>query len=182
MTKVVIVDDDADIRRIAELRLRIAGFNVLTAEDEEAGLQLIRAEKPPVVLLDLMMSKMHGFAVCQAIRSDSGLRGTFIIVTSAKSYSADIKKAKELGADLYIDKPYGLDALVGTIQKALAPSQPAIAVKFWGTRGSIPTPGRGARGRLCACRRVQGKDPSRSYFREPYSLGSHSGISILCSR
>ena len=83
MDKIVIVDDDADIRRIAELRLRIAGFNVLAAEDGEAGLGLIRAEKPRVVLLDLMMPKMHGFAVCQAIRSDPSLQGTYIIITSA---------------------------------------------------------------------------------------------------
>lgn len=142
MAKVVIVDDDADIRRIAELRLRIAGFTVLTAEDGEAGLQMIRAEKPPVVLLDLMMPKMHGFAVCQAIRSDPNLQGTYIIVASAKAYSADIKKAKELGADQYLNKPYDLEALVSTIQKALASKSSAIAVKFWGTRGSIATPGR----------------------------------------
>jgi phosphoribosyl 1,2-cyclic phosphodiesterase len=140
--KIVIVDDDADIRRIAELRLRIAGFTVLTAEDGEAGLKLIQTEKPKVVLLDLMMPKMHGFAVCQAIRSDPSLQGTFIIVASAKTYAADIKKAKELGADLYLNKPYDLEVLVKTIETALASTNAAIAVKFWGTRGSIPTPGR----------------------------------------
>jgi two-component system, OmpR family, alkaline phosphatase synthesis response regulator PhoP len=58
-----------------------------------------------VVLLDLMMPKMHGFAVCQAIRSDPKLQGTFIIVASAKAYPTDIKKAKELGADQYVNKP-----------------------------------------------------------------------------
>jgi len=142
MEKIIIVDDDADIRRIAELRLRIAGFSVLTAEDGEAGLRLIRAERPRVVLLDLMMPKMHGFAVCQAIRSDPSLQGTFIIVASAKTYTADVKKAKELGADLYVNKPYDLDGLVDTIHAALASSRAAIAVRFWGTRGSIPTPGR----------------------------------------
>ncbi len=142
MAKVVVVDDDADIRRLAELRLRIAGFNVLTAEDGEAGLRLIKAEKPPVVLLDLMMPKVHGFSVCQAIRSDPNLQGTFIIVASAKAFPADIKKVKELGADLFLSKPYDLDALVDIVQKALASRQTAIAVKFWGTRGSIPTPGR----------------------------------------
>jgi len=137
-----IVDDDTDIRRIVEVRWRIAGFTVLTAEDGEAGLRLIRAEKPPVVLLDLMMPMMHGFTVCQVIRSDPSLQGTFIIVASAKAYSADIKKAKELGADLYVNKPYDLEALVSTIQEALASKRGAIAVKFWGMRGSIATPGR----------------------------------------
>ena len=137
-----IVDDDTDIRRIVEVREGIAGFTVLTAEDGEAGLRLIRAEKPPVVLLDLMMPRMHGFTVCQVIRSDPSLQGTFIVVASAKAYSADIKKAKELGADLYVNKPYDLEALVSTIQEALASKQAAIAVRFWGTRGSIATPGR----------------------------------------
>lgn len=142
MEKIIIVDDDAHIRRITELRLRIAGFRVLTAQDGEAGLKLIQAEKPKIVLLDLMMPKMHGFAVCQAIRSDPSLQGTFIIVASAKTYTADIKKAKELGADLYLNKPYDLDGLVETIQKVLTSARAAISVKFWGTRGSIPTPGR----------------------------------------
>ena len=63
MEKIVIVDDDADIRRIAELRLRLAGFHVLTAEDGESGLALIKEQKPRVVILDLMMPKMHGYAV-----------------------------------------------------------------------------------------------------------------------
>jgi phosphoribosyl 1,2-cyclic phosphodiesterase/CheY-like chemotaxis protein len=138
---IVLVDDDADIRRIAELRLKMAGFRVLTAGDGEAGLNLIRAERPRVVLLDLMMPKMHGFAVCQEMRKDPNLRGTYIIVTSAKTYTADIKKAKELGADLYLNKPYDLQGLVQTINAALGPVETALAVKFWGTRGSIATPG-----------------------------------------
>ena len=142
MEKIVIVDDDADIRRIAELSLRMAGFHVLTADDGEAGLQLIQAENPPVVLLDLMMPKMHGFAVCQAIRSDPKLQGTFIIVASAKAYPADIKKAKQLGADEYVHKPYDLEKLISTVRTALASRQATMTVKLWGTRGSIPTPGR----------------------------------------
>jgi phosphoribosyl 1,2-cyclic phosphodiesterase/CheY-like chemotaxis protein len=141
MDKIVLVDDDADIRRVVELRLRLAGFQVFTASDGEAGLQLIRAEKPRVVLLDLMMPRKHGFAVCQEMRSDPDLHGTYIIVGSAKTYAPDIKKAKELGADVYLTKPYDLEALVGTIKKALASSGSPLKVKFWGTRGSIATPG-----------------------------------------
>jgi phosphoribosyl 1,2-cyclic phosphodiesterase/ActR/RegA family two-component response regulator len=141
MEKIVLVDDDADIRRVVELRLRLAGFQVLTASDGETGLQLIRAENPRLVLLDLMMPRKHGFAVCQEIRSDPDLRGTYIIVGSAKTYAPDIKKAKELGADLYLTKPYDLEALVGTIKKALASSEVPLKVRFWGTRGSIATPG-----------------------------------------
>ncbi len=141
MHKVVVVDDDADVRRVVELRLRLAGFQVFTASDGETGLQLIRAEKPRVVLLDLMMPRMHGFAVCQAIRSDPLLQGTYVIVVSAKGYALDIRKAKELGADLYWTKPYDLEALVKTIQQATPAAEGTLHVKYWGTRGSIPTPG-----------------------------------------
>ena len=141
MESIVLVDDDADIRHIAELRLKMAGFRVLTAGDGEAGLNLIGPERPRIVLLDLMMPRMHGFAVCQEMRKDPNLRVTYIIVTSAKTYTADIKKAKELGADLYLNKPYDLEGLVKTIHATLGPVETALAVKFWGTRGSIATPG-----------------------------------------
>lgn len=96
MGRVVLVDE-AYIRRLVEMRLKLAGFEVPTAADGQADLELIRKERPPVVVLDLMMPGMHGFAVCQATRSDPELLGTYIIVGSAKAYAADIKKTKELG-------------------------------------------------------------------------------------
>ena len=142
MEKIVLVDDDADIRRLVELRLRMAGFQILTAADGETGLQLIRAERPRIALLDLMMPRKHGFAVCQEIRSDPSLAGIRIIVGSAKTYAPDIKKAKELGADLYLTKPYDLDGLLKTIKEMLSTGESVLTVRFWGTRGSIPTPGR----------------------------------------
>jgi phosphoribosyl 1,2-cyclic phosphodiesterase/CheY-like chemotaxis protein len=142
MEKIVLVDDDEDIRRVVQLRLRMAGYQVFTAADGEAGLQLIRAEKPRVALLDLMMPRKHGFAVCQEIRSDPSLQGLYIVVGSAKTYAPDVKKAKELGADVYLTKPYDMEALVETIKKALASAARTLAVNFWGTRGSIATPGR----------------------------------------
>jgi len=141
MEKVVLVDDDSDIRRVAELRLRAAGFEVLSAADGEQGLELIRAERPRVVLLDLMMPKVHGFTVCQQVRNDPTLRGIRIIVTSAKAYPADMQKARSVGADDYLTKPYDLDVLVEKVRATLNSAGPKLAVKFWGTRGSIPTPG-----------------------------------------
>ena len=141
MEKVVLVDDDADVRRVAEFRLKGAGYDVMTAADGEAGLQLIRAERPRVVLLDLMMPKIHGYAVLQEIRNDPTLRSIRVIVTSAKTYAADIQKAKDVGADDYLAKPYDLDVLVEKVRAALDAAGPRLTVKFWGTRGSIPTPG-----------------------------------------
>lgn len=143
MRKIAIVDDDADIRHLVEVRLRAAGYEVASAADGESGLALIRAQRPALVLLDLMMPRMHGYAVCQEMRNDPALRSTPVIITSAKSYSADLQKAKEVGADGYLTKPYDLDQLVEKVRQAIDAAGPPVLVKFWGTRGSIPTPGRG---------------------------------------
>ena len=141
MQKILVVDDDPDIVTIASRRLRAAGYEVMSASDGEAGLRMVMQEHPSVVLLDLMMPKMHGFAVCQEIRRDATLDRTRIIVTSAKSYPVDVAKAKELGADVYLVKPFDLDELANTVKSVLA-TLSTTSVKFWGTRGSIATPGR----------------------------------------
>ena len=139
--KVLVIDDDPDIRRVVERRLRAAQYEVLTAGDGEAGLRLARAEHPRVVLLDLMMPRVHGFQVCQEIRNDPSLRSIKVIITSAKAYPVDIKKAKDVGADEYLTKPYDLEEMVTKVQALLDAAGAPVRVKFWGTRGSIPTPG-----------------------------------------
>ena len=169
MPRIVIADDDDDIRSIVELGLNALGFEVYAAPDGEEGLRLVREKKPDAVVLDLMMPKMHGFAVCQEIRKDPQLRDLFIVVGSAKAYAADIKKVKTLGANVYLQKPYDLQVLAETLRTAIsrnsaaalatkdsapaaageqktsavtAPESSLLQVKFWGTRGSIATPGR----------------------------------------
>lgn len=141
METVVIIDDDPDVRLVGKSALEYAGYRVFDANDGLSGLQAIRDRLPRVVLLDLMMPGMHGFSVCQEIRNDPNLRDVKIIVCSAKSYPADIKKAKELGADAYLVKPYAPDELLAKVQSVLDPSGPELMIRFWGTRGSIPTPG-----------------------------------------
>ena len=141
MEKIVLVDDDPIFLRVAEKRLRTAGYQVFTASDGVAGLELIRSELPQLVLLDLMMPKKHGFAVIQEMRGDPALSGIQVIVSSGKAYPVDIKKAKELGANAYLTKPVDLEKLVEQVKAVLDAPGPELAVKFWGTRGSIPTPG-----------------------------------------
>jgi len=124
--KIAVVEDDADIRRLIELRLRMEGFTVLTAGDGETGLKLIRAEKPRVVILDSMMPRMTGSEVCLAIRTDPELRGTFVIVASGSHDPEEDEKAKELRADLYVTKPYPMDKLVEKIRAALPSTRAAM--------------------------------------------------------
>lgn len=138
--RVVLVEDDEDIRVIAEKALRGSGYEVFSARDGESGLQLVKEKRPDLVILDLMMPRMHGFTVCQAVRSDPSLRHIAILVTSAKSYPVDVARARELGADYYLMKPYDIQELLLTV-KTLAGDRSQVVVKFWGTRGSLPTPG-----------------------------------------
>lgn len=150
--RILIIDDDADVRRLAQMRLQLAGYEVIEAVDGEAGLAKLRAERPPVILLDLMMPKVHGYTVCQEIRSDPALRDTYIITTSAKRYPVDIRKAMEMGANAYLIKPYEMEELLERVcegfeavetlarEAAQAPDS-TFFLRFWGTRGSIATPG-----------------------------------------
>src|SRR3989304_6158354 len=141
MKKVLIVDDDPSILAIASKRLQAEGLEIFTANDGEEGFRMARLHRPDLMVLDLMMPKMHGFAVIQAIRSDPELKPVKILVTSAKVYSSDIDRVLKMGADSYLGKPYSLEELWETVTRLLGESVGRFVVRFWGTRGSIATPG-----------------------------------------
>ncbi|MBI4348856.1 MAG: response regulator [Elusimicrobia bacterium] len=117
--KVLVVDDDEEIVSFAEMVLRDAGYEVYTAYNGQAGLELARSARPDLVLLDLAMPIMHGYEVCQAIRADASMNNIKIVVTSGKSYPVDIKNAKEAGADHYMVKPYGVQQLADMVSRVL---------------------------------------------------------------
>jgi DNA-binding response OmpR family regulator len=106
MKRVVVVDDDEDMRHMMAHVLKM-NCEVETAEDGAAGLELVRRLKPDLVVLDLLMPKMHGFEVCRKIRDDAALKGIKVLISSSKSYTHDVKTAvEEAGADAYIIKPF----------------------------------------------------------------------------
>ncbi|MBI4463943.1 MAG: response regulator, partial [Acidobacteria bacterium] len=90
---------------------------------------------------DLMMPRMHGFSVVQEIRNDPKLRHVKILVTSAKVYASDIERVLSMGADRYLGKPYNLEDLWEAATELLGDTGGRFQVRFWGTRGSIATPG-----------------------------------------
>jgi len=103
---VVVVDDDEDMRQMIAHVLKDR-CDVQTAEDGMSGIELIQKVKPALVVLDLLMPKMHGFEVCRRIREDASLKAVKILISSSKSYTADVKTAvEESGADGYIIKPF----------------------------------------------------------------------------
>lgn len=112
--KVLIVDDEDFFRRIVAMGFEREGFTVCQADNGEDGLSLARTELPDLILLDLVMPKLLGFEVCQALRSDTKFSRTAVIIMSAKSYKPDFDKAAELGADDYVVKPFEFQDLLKT--------------------------------------------------------------------
>ena len=92
------------------------GFDVDTAVDGVDGLAKVRAIKPKLVLLDVMMPRMDGYEVCQTIRADQDLVGVFILILTAKGQKSDELKALEVGADLYMSKPFDDEVVVHVIR------------------------------------------------------------------
>jgi CheY-like chemotaxis protein len=117
--KILIVDDEPDILRLTSLRLRKLGYDVLTAVDGKEALDAIRNENPDLVLLDLIMPLMSGADVCKSAKSDEELRHIPIILFTAHSNAMDDEKAKKLGADDYIVKPFDPGELINKIERIL---------------------------------------------------------------
>ena len=157
MKTVLIIDDDSEYRRILGEVLRNHGWLVLEASEGEAGLDDVRRHRPDVVLCDLLMPRTNGFQVCRAIRADGTLRHTKIIVTSGRDFEADRTSARDAGADEYLTKPIPSQTLLAAMERVGGGTSPVVRqaeakiaaktsparLKFWGVRGSIPTPGPG---------------------------------------
>jgi DNA-binding response OmpR family regulator len=114
---VLVVEDDPSIALGLRINLEAEGFEVISAEDGESGLDMTRAERPDLVILDVMLPKMNGFQVLQAIRRE-GLMVP-IIVLSARSAEMDKVTGLELGAEDYVAKPFSLAELLARVRAAL---------------------------------------------------------------
>lgn len=114
---VVLVDDEPAIRETIAFILEMEGFQVATAADGEAGLELVRRLAPPVVLLDGMMPRRDGFDVCREIRSDPALAGVTVIMLTALGQQTDRERALSAGAHHFLTKPFDEDELVVLLRR-----------------------------------------------------------------
>jgi DNA-binding response OmpR family regulator len=117
--KILVSEDNPDIRKILVMRLEINGYDVIQAQDGEEALDRIKKDSPDLVILDLMMPKISGFEVCRMIKFDEKYKDIPIIVLSALDQQADREQAIENGADAYFIKPFDLDLLLNKIQSLL---------------------------------------------------------------
>lgn len=111
---VLVVEDESNIVDILSFNLEKEGYGVLTAYDGQTGLELARAKKPDLILLDLMLPKLNGFDVCKALR-DAGDTVPILMLT-AREEEADKVRGLELGADDYITKPFSIRELMARIK------------------------------------------------------------------
>jgi two-component system alkaline phosphatase synthesis response regulator PhoP len=128
---VLIIDDEEDLIELVRYNLEKEGFGVLSALDGESGLSLAVAQKPDIIVLDLMLPGMDGLDVCRLLRADSGASGIPIIFLTAKASEADRIVGLELGADDYMTKPFSPRELAARIKALLRRSagfrqQPAL--------------------------------------------------------
>jgi len=117
--RILIVDDEPHIVIPVEFLMRREGYEVAIARDGEAGLEAIRAQSPDLVILDVMMPKLNGFQVLEAVRADPALSSVRVLMLTAKGREAEMKKGVELGADAYIPKPFSTHELVATVRSLL---------------------------------------------------------------
>jgi two-component system, OmpR family, alkaline phosphatase synthesis response regulator PhoP len=115
MPKILIVDDEPYIRLLLKQtleELEDEGVELITADNGEAALDIIRRETPEVVFLDVMMPKMNGFDVCNAVKNELCINGVCIVMLTVKGQEFDKQKGKDVGADIYMTKPFNPDEVL----------------------------------------------------------------------
>ena len=117
---VLCADDDEDILSLVSLRLRRAGFAVATATDGEEAVEIARAQRPALAVLDVMMPKRTGYEVLAELRHDDALREMKVILLSARVQEGDVARGLEAGADAYLAKPFKAQELVTKVEELLA--------------------------------------------------------------
>ena len=118
-TQILVADDNPDNLEILRMRLSSRGYDVITAADGEEALAIAKERQPDLILLDVMMPRLDGVAVCQRLRADPRLPFTPIIMVTAKSATQDVVAALEAGADEYLVKPVDHGALLARVRSML---------------------------------------------------------------
>lgn len=165
--KILVVDDDALVGDLTMFLLRDAGYDAELVQDSLMAISAIKAKRPDLVILDILMPGVDGLTLCRQLKSDPELKSIKVVIVSGKSFAEDKERALRYGADAFIDKPYHVDSFAKKISAILAkdssaqikadPPQPPAAqplpetpaaqaenleivfkVKIWGSRGHAP--------------------------------------------
>ena len=116
--KILVVDDEPNVRKL--LRTMLKDFTIVEAEDGEKAVEIAGAEKPDLILMDIMMPKMDGYSSCHALKREPSTKSIPIIILTALDLKPNLDFGKEIGADGYITKPFNSQDLLDNIAQVLA--------------------------------------------------------------
>ncbi len=122
MPKILIADDELvmrDLLKEALEKLEDKGVELLTADNGEEAIESIRTEKPELVILDVMMPGTNGFEVCNIVKNELGLKDVYILMLTANGQEFNKQKGKDVGADIFMTKPYDPDEITKEAAKVL---------------------------------------------------------------
>jgi DNA-binding response OmpR family regulator len=120
MAKILVAEDERDIRDLISFTLRFAGFEVIVTSNGEEAVSLAVGEHPDLIILDVRMPRMTGYDACRKIKADPLLKDTPVIFLSAKGQEAEIKAGMEAGALEYMLKPFAINQLIERVRNTLA--------------------------------------------------------------
>jgi CheY-like chemotaxis protein len=118
--RVLVCDDDPVILRLLQVNLELEGYDVLLAHHGEEAVEVSRAERLDLVILDIMMPRMDGYQACEAIKSEESTKDIPIVFLSAKAQQSDIDKGKAHGVDDYLTKPFDPAELIEVVERLTA--------------------------------------------------------------
>ena len=121
--KILIIEDQAPMRRNIGLMLQMEGYEVVSAENGRIGIEMARKEKPDLILCDVMMPEMDGYGVVQSLRADDAFSTTPFVFLTAKSDRGDVRIGMNFGADDYLTKPVVRDDLLAAVSIRLSRSE-----------------------------------------------------------
>jgi two-component system phosphate regulon response regulator PhoB len=119
MSKILIVDDEPFILMMLEDKFKRAGFGVIALNESTRALDVIRAERPDIVLLDWMMPEVSGIEICKAVKSDPDLASIPVFMLTAKGQEEDERLGMRAGVDRYITKPFSPAAILEMVREVL---------------------------------------------------------------
>ncbi len=122
--KILVIDDSSTIRRTAEITLTQGGYAVILAEDGFDALAQIVDHKPDLILLDIMMPRLDGYATCGLIKRNPVFQSTPVIMLSSKDSVFDRARGRLVGANEYLTKPFTREALLGTVHQHICSPEP----------------------------------------------------------
>ncbi len=121
MKKILIVDDQIEVRELVQVTLEIGEYQILTAENGQEAVEVAQTEHPDIILMDIMMpgSEIDGLEACRRLKANPATAGITIVMLSAKGQEADLEAGRRAGADDYFIKPFSPIALIEKVEEVI---------------------------------------------------------------